>query len=139
MRMLPDTYLNNLKRRLDRRAAYLGLALFMLFIFGDTLMPALGHALHLVIEAIEAVLEHFLESAFGLSERQAQITLFYSAMAASTYLVWYLLRQAYFSALCAYYKAQMRYRMIMTTTNVRVWFRMMVTMSALITTFYLFT
>jgi hypothetical protein len=52
-----------------------------LVLFGDTLLPWLGHGLHVVIEVVELGLEHFLEHAFGLSPRGAQIVIAWTGLA----------------------------------------------------------
>lgn len=110
-----------------------------LFLFGDTLLPLLGHVLHVLIEVIESVLEHFLESVFDLSPRQAQVILFYSGLAIAIYLSWYLTRKAHSAALRVYATAQERWRAIASSVKAAAWFRIMVMVGALGTTLYLFT
>lgn len=47
-------------------------ASIVLILFGDTLIPAVFHVLHVFWEIIESVIEHFLESHFHLTPRQAE-------------------------------------------------------------------
>jgi hypothetical protein len=110
-----------------------------LILFGDTLLPLLGHVLHVLIEVIESALEHFLEPAFHVSPRQAQIILFYSGLALAIYLWWYLWRKAHSAALRAYATAQERRRAIASSVRAAAWFRTMVITGALGTAVYLFT
>ena len=138
MRTLFSEYLSAVWCRIDRKTAVLVTALFILFLFGDTLLPLLGHVLHVLIEVIESVLEHFLESAFHVSPRQAQIILFYSGLALAIYLSWYLLRKAYFTALSVYATAQERRRAIANSAKAATWFRIMAMAGALGMTLYLF-
>lgn len=83
------------KRRYGgRRLAWAAGALILLG-FGDTLLPMIGHALHVAIEVVEWLLEHWLESAFDLSPRQAEITVFWLGMLAIGVGSWRAGRAAY--------------------------------------------
>lgn len=44
----------------------------VLILFGDSLIPAIFHVLHVFWEVIESVIEHFLEATFHLTPRQAE-------------------------------------------------------------------
>lgn len=59
-------------------------AVFVLF--WDSLLPTIGHVLHLLIEVVELPLEHLLEWAFHVSPRQAQGILAWTAAAGLIYL-----------------------------------------------------
>ncbi|MDD1606509.1 MAG: hypothetical protein LUP96_07425 [Methylococcaceae bacterium] len=107
-------------------------ALLILLLFGDTLLPLIGHCLHLLIEVVESVLEHFLEAAFGLSARQAQLVLFYSAFAIAAYLSWYFVRKAYFTVR---HLVQTHWRSIKTSP----WFKPLLMFGALGATIYIFS
>ncbi len=102
-----------------------------LILFGDTLLPLLGHVLHVLIEVIDSTREHFLESVFQVSKRPSQIILFYSELAIAIYLSWYLTRKAYFTALRVYAIAQEHRRTIANSANTlwgtraATWFRAM--------------
>jgi hypothetical protein len=108
---------------------------FILLLFGDTLLPLIGHFLHLVVEVIESALEHFLEAAFGFSARQAQIILFYSFCIMMSYSAWYVARKVYFAALHGYEIAQAFYR----SPKVKAWLKTLLVFSALGTTVYIFS
>ncbi|MDI1276967.1 hypothetical protein [Methylobacter sp.] len=126
-------------RRIDKKTVGLVVALFISVLFGDTLLPLLGHVLHVLIEVVESVLEHLLEAAFGLSARQAQVILFYSALLIMLYLAWRLSRKAYFTALRVVATAQERGRAIANSAKAVAWFRTMVMIGAPGASLYLFT
>jgi hypothetical protein len=132
-------YLSSVWLRIDKKTAGLVAALFILLLFGDTLLPLLGHFLHVLIEVIEAVLEHFLESVFDLSTRQAQIVLFYGGLAIAIYFVSCFSRKAYFTALRAYAVARARWHRIVESPKTVAWFQTMIIAGALGATLYLFT
>lgn len=132
-------YASALWQRVGDKTALVVVALTTLILFGDTLLPLLGHVLHVLIEVIDSTLEHFLESIFHVSKRQSQIILFYSELAIAIYLSWYLSRKAYFTALYAYSSAQTRWRAIASSAKAATLFRGMVMVGALSATLYLFT
>lgn len=132
-------YASALRQRVGDKTVGVVVALTTLILFGDTLLPLLGHVLHVLIEVIDSTLEHFLESAFHVSKRQSQIILFYSELAITIYLSWYLSRKVYFTALHAYSTAQERWSEIASSAKAAAWFRTMVMVGALGTTLYLFT
>lgn len=119
----------------NKKTSSFVLIICILLLFGDTLLPVIGHCLHVVIEVVESILEHFLEATFGMTERQAQITLFYSAVLIIARLSWYLARKAYFAACDLYEVAQMRWRLIKTSP----WFKTLLMFGAIGTTFYIFS
>ena len=132
-------YASTLYRRVGGKTVGIAVALVTLILFGDTLLPLLGHVLHVLIEVIESALEHFLESAFHVSPRQAQIILFYSGLALVLCLSWYLWRKAHYTALRVYATAQERRRALASSAKAATWFRTMVIAGALGTAVYLFT
>lgn len=132
-------YASALRQRIGDKTVGVVVALTTLILFGDTLLPLLGHFLHVLIEVIDSTLEHFLESVFHVSKRQSQIILFYSELAIAIYLSWYLSRKAYFTALYAYSTAQTRWRAIASLAKAATLFRGMVMVGALSATLYLFT
>jgi hypothetical protein len=119
----------------NKKTVSFTVALLILFLFGDTLIPLVGHCLHLLLEVIESTLEHFLEAAFGFSARQAQIILFYSFCIMMSYSAWYVARKVYFSALHGYEIAQTFWR----TPKVKAWIKAMLMFGALGTTVYIFS
>jgi hypothetical protein len=108
---------------------------FSLLLFGDSLLHFFGHSLHIILEFVEAILEHFLEATFGLSARQAQIVLFYSFVAIMSYVLWRLSCKAYFVMLNFYAAVKLYWR----TIKKRPWFKAAMMMGALGTTVYLFS
>ena len=59
-------------------------------LFGDSLLLFLGHCLHILFEFIASLLEHGLQAAFGITERQAQIVVFYIGLVIGSWLAWRL-------------------------------------------------
>jgi hypothetical protein len=77
----------------------------IVFLLGDTLLSllgysliALGHALHVLFEVFESIAGHFLEWAFHLSKRSAEIIIFWSSLAIALCLSRYLMRKAHSAA-----------------------------------------
>lgn len=67
----------------------LGLILAVLLIvtlFGDSLLLFVGHCLHVFLEFIASMLEHGLQAAFDLTERQAQIAVFYLGLITGSFI-----------------------------------------------------
>lgn len=81
-----------------RRLVVLG-ALLLLALFWDSLLPIMGHLLHLLIEVVELPLEHLLEWAFHVSPRQAQGILAWTAAAGLLYGGAKLVRMVYIELL----------------------------------------
>jgi len=134
-----QTYLNAYWQRINKKAVGLVAAVFVLILFGDSLLPLLGHFLHVLIEVFESALEHLLEAAFGLSPRQAQVVLFYSWLLITIYLTWQLLRKAYFTVLGLYETAMMRWQAWVESPRIVKWFRGMIMLSVFSASVYLFT
>lgn len=67
----------------------------ILILFGDILLPLFGHGLYLLIELIEQESEDFLEFAFGLSTRQAQILIVWVGLPIIGYFLWRRLRKVF--------------------------------------------
>ena len=132
-------YASALYRWIGGKTVGVVVALITLILFGDTLLPLLGHILHVLFEVIESALEHFLESAFHVSPRQAQIILFYSGLALVLCFSWYLWRKAHSTARRVYATAQERRHAIASSAKAAAWFRAMVITGALGTAVYLFT
>jgi hypothetical protein len=83
-----------------------GLLALDIALFGNLLLIGLGHSLQLLIEVIEVALEHFLESAFDLSPRQAQFVLAYSALVLGLGILAYAMRVAYLATIRAWIEAK---------------------------------
>jgi hypothetical protein len=127
-------YLETLCCQYKKTACVIGV-FFILLLFGDTLLPLIGHFLHLLVEVIESALEHFLEAVFGFSARQAQIILFYSFCIIIGYSAWYVTRKIYFAALQGYEVARTFWR----SPKVKAWIKTLLVFSALGTTVYIFS
>lgn len=108
---------------------------FSLLLFGDSLLHFVGHSLHIILEFVESILEHFLEAAFDLSARQAQIVLFYSFVAIMSYVLWRLGCKVYFVMLSFYADVKLYWRAIKKSP----WFKATMMLGALGTTVYLFS
>lgn len=67
----------------------------ILVLFGDSLLPFFWHLLHLVIEVIEMMAEHFLEHVFGVTPRQAEFIVFWTGMTSLGIVVWRISYKAY--------------------------------------------
>jgi hypothetical protein len=131
--------LSTLRRRIDGKTAGIVLASLALILFGDTLLPLIGHGLHVMIEVIELTLEHFLEWAFDLSPRQAQVAIAWSGLALALYLTVILLRKAYRAARRAFFAAQARWRALTASAEATVWFRTALVTGVLSVALYLFS
>lgn len=126
-------------QRVDKKAVGLLVIVLVLIGFADTLLALLGHILHMMIELVESALEHLLETAFGLSSRQAQMVLFYSWLLITLYLTWRLLHKMYFIALSLYETLVMRWQATTHSAKTIIWFRGMTIIGILGMGFYLFT
>lgn len=84
-----------LRQWIGFKTVILSLLVLDLLWFGNVLLVALGHALHLVVMVVETALVHLLEQALDLSHRQAQFVLVYSTLIASLMLLAYFIRKAY--------------------------------------------
>lgn len=109
--------------------------LCILLLFGDTLLPIIGHFLHVLSEIFESILEHFLEATFGMTERQAQITLFYGAFTIVALTSYYIARKTWF-AMCELVVVSKAQWLVIKNTP---WFKSLLVFFAIGTTFYLFS
>lgn len=88
-----DSLLANLAplwQRLDRNTAVWMLVTLVALMFADTLLPFIGHGLHVFNEVLESIAVHFLEHVFHLHKRQADLIVFWCSFSAATYLMWRL-------------------------------------------------
>jgi hypothetical protein len=95
-----QTYLNIYWQRMNKKTVGWVVVFFVLLLFGDSLLPIIGHFLHVLLEVFESALEHLLEAAFGV---------IYSWLFITIYLIWQLLRKTYFTMLGLYETAVMRW------------------------------
>jgi hypothetical protein len=80
--------------------------LIILVLFGDTIIPAIFHVLHVFWEIIESVIEHFLESQFHLTPRQAEFIVAWMGILTMLGVGLKLLWQAYQYSIIFYLKAR---------------------------------
>jgi hypothetical protein len=117
-----------------------------LFLFGDALLTllghglaVLGHGLHLLFEIFEAIAGHFLEWAFHLSKKAAEIIIFWSSLGIAIGLSWHLSRQAHSAARRAVTTIQERQLALAESSKIMIWIRFTLIISSLSATLYLFT
>ena len=79
--------------KLDKQTVGIAAAFAALILFGDALLPLLGHGLFLLVELTEQETENLLEFAFGLSTREAQILIVWVGLPVACVLCWRLLRK----------------------------------------------
>jgi len=122
----------------------LGIPIF--FLFGDTLLHllghalmAIGHALHVIFEVFETITGHILEEAFHLHKRTAEIIFFWSSLAVAIGLSWYLMRKAHRAALQAVTTVQEQRRALAEASKITLWIRIALIISSTSATLYLFT
>ncbi|MDO9139042.1 MAG: hypothetical protein Q7U38_01765 [Methylobacter sp.] len=113
-----------------------------LFLFGDTLLSLLGHgliALHILFEIFESITGHFLEWAFHLSKRTAEIIIFWSSLGVAIGLMGHLMRKAHIVARRAVTSVQERRLALAESSKIAVWIRIALIISSLSATLFLFT
>jgi hypothetical protein len=76
--------------RISKPPYYWIMILIVLLLFGDSTLLFIGHLLHVVLEFITAILEHFLQSTFNFKKRTAQILVFYFELIVGIYVTWRL-------------------------------------------------
>ncbi len=67
----------------------------ILILFGDTILLFIGHCLHVMFEFIASLIEHWLQTGFNLTERQAQIVFFYLFITITGCIAWRLSKKVY--------------------------------------------
>ncbi len=117
-----------------------------LILFGDTLLSllghgltALGHGLHLLFQVFELIAGHFLEEAFHLSKKAAEIIIFWSSLGVAIGLSWYLSRKAHSAARRAVTTVQERRLALAESSKIMIWIRFALIISSLSATLYFFT
>ena len=117
-----------------------------LFLFGDTLLSLLGHALavlghglHLLFEIFESITGHILEEAFHLHKRTAEIVFFWISMVVAIGLSWYLSRKVHIAALRAVTTARERRIALEESSKIITGIRIALIISSLSATLYFFT
>ncbi len=117
-----------------------------LFLFGDTLLSLLGHALtvlghgmHFLFEIFESITGHILEKAFHLHKRTAEIITFWISMAVAIGLSWVLSRKAHIAALRAVTTVRERRIALEESSKIITGIRIALIISSLSATLYFFT
>ena len=117
-----------------------------LFLFGDTLLSLLGHALtvlghgmHFLFEIFESITGHILEEAFHLHKRTAEIIFFWISMAVAIGLSWVLSRKAHIAALRAVTTVRERRITLEESSKIITGIRIALIISSLSATLYFFT
>lgn len=124
-------------RRVGKRNAVGAVCAAVLVLFWDSLLPLLGHGLHVLVEVVELALEHALEKLFGLSPRQAQTVLAWSALGLVLYGAAWALLKAHAAALRTF--AALKERWAAFIADEAAWFKLAVAAGALGVAVYLFT
>ena len=117
-----------------------------LFLFGDTLLSLLGHALavlghglHFLFEIFESITGHILEEAFHLHKRTAEIVFFWISMAVAIGLSWYISRKGGTAARRALTTARERRIALEESSKIITGIRIALIISSLSATLYFFT
>ena len=118
----------------------------IVFLFGDTLLSLLGHALtvlghglHFLFEVFESITGHILEKAFHLHKRTAEIIFFWSSLTIAIGLSWHLMRKAHRAALRVATTVQERRLALAEASKITAWIRISLIVSSLSATLYFFT
>jgi len=82
-------------RSVNKKAAAVVGAALVFYLFGDYLLPHIGHMLHLLLEVIELSSEHLLQEAFDLSHHTAEMITAYTGFGIASYLAYRLIKKAY--------------------------------------------
>lgn len=127
------------KQKLRSQKVIYSILLAVLIVFGDTLIPAIGHVLHVVLEIINSIIEHFLEHTFHMSPRQSEMTVFWGGMTINFVLLSYLLRKAYLKTIALYEDAQIKWRMMQENPKTAFYIKVAAMMGMLGLTFFLLT
>jgi len=117
-----------------------------LFLFGDTFLSLLGHALtvlghglHFLFEIFESITGHILEEAFHLHKRTAEIIFFWISMAVAIGLSWVLSHKAHIAALRAVTTVRERRIALEESSKIITGIRIALIISSLSATLYFFT
>lgn len=78
---------------LNKKTTAIVIAVAIFYTFGDTLLPHVGHFIHLVLEVIESTSEHLLQHVFGLTHHSAEMVTAYTGLFVAIYLANKLLRK----------------------------------------------
>ena len=113
----------------------------VVWLFGDAILPTVGHALHVLLEVIESLLDDFFTEIVGLSHHGAEVATAYFGMAVFLYFTVKLLRKGYRKAMQAWMECLAAYRRLRQTDQAqwieRHW-RFLATGAGLLTLAYLF-
>jgi len=125
------------KQRLRDQKVIYSILLAVLIIFGDTLIPAIGHVLYVALEIINSIIEHFLEHTFHMSPRQSEMTVFWGGMSVNFVVVFFVLRKAYIKTILLYEQAHIRWRAMQENPKTAIYIKIATLMGMLGLTFFL--
>lgn len=83
-----------------------------LVLFGDIVVPAVFHFLHVIWEMVELVIEHFLESHFGLNPRQAEFVVAWMGILTMIGVFLKLVYEAYYYSVKLFYESQRKLHLL---------------------------
>ncbi len=79
----------------NKRLCIYAAAMLILVFFGDAILIFVAHCLHVMFELLASMIEHWLQAAFNLTERQAQIAFFYLFTSIAGCITWWLSKKIY--------------------------------------------
>ena len=89
------SFTNAQRQWLDKKTLCISVLLLAFALFGDSILPLIKKSLHVGVEIIESVMEHFLESAFQVTPRQAEIIVFWIDVLIVGFILWRVLWRMY--------------------------------------------
>jgi hypothetical protein len=123
-----------------KTAAVVGLGM-VFYLFGDFLLPHIGHMLHLLLEVVELSSEHLLQEAFDLSHHTAEMITAYTGLGIASYAAYRLLKKAYALTLRAIEAARARFEIfreaVMTHGLAHYWRQLAIAAGIATAAFYL--
>jgi len=128
-----------LKQKLRDQKVIYSILLAVLIVFGDTLIPAIGHFLHVALEIINSIIEHFLEHTFHMSPRQSEMTVFWGGMTFNFVILSYVIRKAYLKTILLYEEAKIKWRTMQENPKTAFYIKFAAMMGMLGLTFFLLT
>ena len=110
--------------------------LLVMSLFGDSLLLFFGHSLHVFFEIITSLLEQGLQTAFDITERQAQIAVFYFGLITGSCITWRILVKTCRKCRALCKQANCRMKQVVDEAN---WLKIMFLFTALGTSVLIFT
>ncbi|MGR8941436.1 MAG: hypothetical protein ACU83V_07995 [Gammaproteobacteria bacterium] len=88
-------FINARQPRIAKKTIYIAITLVFVALFGDSLLLFVKKFLHVLVEIIESVMEHFLQSAFQVTPRQAEMIVFWIDVLLASVLLWFVIGKAH--------------------------------------------